>query len=448
MPDGPSSTSDNAPASTALWVAWTETALIAVGMVLIGLWLEPEDPFFIKASFCWSAFAPLLAGVRYGFAYGFGCALLQITAIAACWRWHLLPIQQFPAEFSLGLLAVGMLVGEFSDMWQRRVRRLSVFNEYRRTRLEEFARGYYLLKISHDSLEQKVAGTTHNMREALMTLRNELLSAKQQENQPLLGFGGRILGIFENYGYVQLAAVYAVDKGQLLPPPAAPLGKFGQVDSQKDHLMQKALVMGKLMSVERAGIAGETNTPLLAAIPMIDAQGRVWAVIAVRQMLFIAFQEENLKLLSVLGGHIADIFSFGTRMFSGEPLGKDEFRQQLHRSVTDLKTYVLPACVVGLHFEDATTPEHVSQQILRQRRGLDQAIIFTTRQGTSAILVLLNLSDEVGMEGYISRLERFVKERFGSTCEELQIKVTRHPLDRYHSADDFFELLMTQYEAA
>ena len=47
-----------------------------------------------------------------------------------------------------------MLVGEFRDIWDRRLERLDLANDYRQLRLDEFTRAHHLLRISHDRLEQ------------------------------------------------------------------------------------------------------------------------------------------------------------------------------------------------------------------------------------------------------------------------------------------------------
>ena len=425
------------------WVGWVETTLVTAAVTLLGAWLRPTDPFFIAAPFPWTILAPLLTGLRYGFAHGLTSALILIITLASAWRLEWLALHGgFPMELAVGLLAVGMLAGEFADTWRRRLLWFNSVNRYRQNRLDEFTRGYHLLKVSHDALEQRVAGTTQNLREALSTLRGEFLSSGRDDALPLWGFGARVLDLFARYGWVQVAGLYRVEGGRLVEEPVGVLGEAGEIRTD-DPVLQDCLSQKKLVSIQGdSGEAGD-RTSLLAAIPIVDVEGKVWAVVAVRQMLFVAFQGDNLHLLAIMGGHMGDIFTFGTRMIQGDTLGVREFRAQLRRSLADLRAYGLPVSLVSLVMENEANRESLASQILHQRRGLDQAIQLRRRgDGAPVILMLLNLTDEPGMEGYMSRLQATLDREHGGSPEELGISVLGRCLTRDHRAalllDDLF----------
>lgn len=424
-------------------MGWVETTLVTAAITLLGAWLRPSDPFFIDAPFPWAILAPLLTGLRYGFSHGFASALFLIITLASAWRLEWLALHGgFPAELAVGFLAVGMLAGEFADTWRRRLLWFNSVNTYRQNRLDEFTRGYHLLKVSHDALEQRVAGTTQNLREALTTLRGEFLSSGRDDALPLWGFGARVLDLFARYGWVQVAALYQVHGGRLVPEPVELLGEADGIQAN-DPLLLECLQDGKLVSVQGDSGAASERTSLLAAIPIVDVEGKVWAVVAVRQMLFVAFQGDNLHLLAILGGHMGDIFTFGTRMIQGDPLGVKAFRAQLQRSLADLRDYGLPVSLVSLVLDGGDDSEDLAAQVLHQRRGLDQAILLR-RQGDNApiILMLLNLTDEPGMDGYMSRLQQTLEQERGLSPEELGITVLGRSLSPRHKAsvllDDLF----------
>ena len=74
---------------------WIETALLVVLVPALGLWLNPSDPLFVRSAFPWAVLAPLLAGLRYGFAPGFAAAAALALATIAAWK-GTLPLR-FPA---------------------------------------------------------------------------------------------------------------------------------------------------------------------------------------------------------------------------------------------------------------------------------------------------------------------------------------------------------------
>lgn len=77
-------------------------------------------------------------------------------------------------SFIVGVLVCGMLVGEVRDLWMRRLERLQMANEYRQYRLDEFTRAHQILRVSHDLLEQRVAGSDQSLRSSLLGLREKL----------------------------------------------------------------------------------------------------------------------------------------------------------------------------------------------------------------------------------------------------------------------------------
>jgi polysaccharide biosynthesis protein PelD len=420
-----------------IWLAALETGAVTIGTVALGYWLRPEDPFFTDSSFSWSALGPLLMGLRYGFAHGFGSALGIIVLLVAAWRRQWLPIPEFPSQFAVGLLVTGMLAGEFADVWIRRVRRQSVMSNFRRLRLDEFARAYHVLKVSHDALEQRVAGGTQNLREALQTLRRQLLAAKQP-GRPLLGIEAAILGLFSHYGWVQTAALFSVDPdGKVEPKPVATLGKAEKI-AAADPLVRQCQERLALCSVRPEMSPAERGTDLLAAIPFADARGRLWAVLGVREMLFVAFNADNLKLLAVLGGHVGDILAYGAGWSSADDASRGSFLVNLERAAEDRSKFDLPAVLVAMAFSRSERAEALAQQILGQRRGLDQALVLRSRAGETRVFMLMPYTDERGAEGYLSRLKRMVQERYGTDLVTAGLQTRIRVIGAKEKGEDLF----------
>src|SRR5690606_33086048 len=148
-------------------VSWLETLLVTGAAIGLGLWLTPQDPLQMHAGFPWPVLAPLLLGVRYGFVRGLLSASLLVMALFALrYRGHEAYAQLAPS-FIVGVLVSGMLVVEVRDLWERRLQRLKMANDYRQYRLDEFTRAHQILRVSHDLLEQRVAGSDQSLRSSL-----------------------------------------------------------------------------------------------------------------------------------------------------------------------------------------------------------------------------------------------------------------------------------------
>ncbi len=429
------------PAPPAL--AWLETLAITIALPLLGLWLWPEDALFVYADFPWLIMAPLLAGIRYGFVYGFTSALVLILGIAVAWRWQLLPIVHFPSEYSLGLLIVGMLAGEFCDMWGRRTRRLAAAGDYQRIRTDEFTRAYHLLKVSHDRLEHRLAANTQSLREALHSMRRRLMAAKPGK-EPLHTLGNLMLGIFSNYGHLQVASLHAVNMtGGIAESALASVGTSPPINVA-DALLVEALRLGQMTSVRaQPPVQREVDhrTALLAAIPVVDVSGRIWAMVAVHEMPFMAFHEENLKLLAVLAGHMGDILAAGVGGPDAQDPAEQDFMRQLRRSIEDARRYKLPAMIVRLTFDPTRAPANLVELIVERRRGLDQLWLSTSPVATPFVLLLMPLTDALGTEGYISGLERLIRERYGLSLAQAGMIVQSHELSGKDTVEGVMEYL-------
>ena len=238
--------------------AWIESGMLALLVPLIGAWVSRRDPLFVHAAFPWSVVAPLIAGVRYGFAAGFGCAALIVFIMLGAWQ-HVLPLpvplafpsEEFPMQLGVGLLIVGMVAGEFSDLWKRRLQGLETEQQQVRRRFEGFARTYQALRLSHDLLESRVAGMTTTVREGLRAL-----GEAGFPRADAAASARRILEIFATHCDARVAAVYLCedDSGRL---PDLPTARLGELTVRPDHpLIVEALRRKAVGSVTLAGVGG------------------------------------------------------------------------------------------------------------------------------------------------------------------------------------------------
>ena len=144
-----------------------ETLLLPLIAIALGMAWSPQDPLWTSAPFPWAWLAPVILALRYGPMAGLGGASVLLLGWLALNFEH---IAQFPQVHFLGGLILVMLVGEFSSLWQARTRRAETLQMYMDQRLEHLVRQHYLLRLSHDRLEQELIGRPMSMRDALATL--------------------------------------------------------------------------------------------------------------------------------------------------------------------------------------------------------------------------------------------------------------------------------------
>ena len=148
----------------------------------------------------------------------------------------------FPQIYFLGGLILVMLVGEFSSLWQARTRRAETLQLYLDQRLEHLVRQYYLLRLSHDRLEQELIGRPMSMRDALSTLQ-EVGSTTQGPEA--------LLRLLAQYCQLETAGLYAAVDDRVHLTPLASLGAV-QPALQSDPLVQQAIESRRLCHISQA----------------------------------------------------------------------------------------------------------------------------------------------------------------------------------------------------
>ncbi|HVH44260.1 MAG TPA: hypothetical protein VM925_18035, partial [Labilithrix sp.] len=149
-----------------------ETILLTAAIPAVGCIVDRSDPFFLHATFPWLVFAPLLVALRHGFTLGFGCAVALGVALVLAWRTRLVPMNGFPGEPVVGLVALAMIAGQFADLWKREMLRLDTGLAEVRKEADRLARAHLLLEVSHDRLDEQLQRKTSTLREAMGAVRD------------------------------------------------------------------------------------------------------------------------------------------------------------------------------------------------------------------------------------------------------------------------------------
>ncbi len=387
-------------------LAWLETLLITAALPALGLLFNGDDPFFLRSSFFWLSLAPLLAALRYGFAHGFVSAALLTAGMLFHVHFANAGAVELPVSSALALAVTGMLAGAWSDWWSQSLAHAKAENAYHRQRLDEFTTAYHLLRISHERLSHRVAASTDSLRDTLQRLYGHLQHSAQP-HAPMRGMGGDVLGLFSNFTWVQVAALYAVDPGgRLRHPPEATLGDPATVD-EHNPLVIAALRKRKLVAATAAENRDRTGG-LLACAPIVDSDDRCRALLVIERMPFMTFTSENLRLLAVLAAHVGHLLA---RVEATTLEGASEFSRHLQRALADLREFALPSTLVTLHCPAGQHGADLADFALTQMRGLDRPWQTRARGGTTLVCLLMPLTTEEEAGRYLERLESALGKR-------------------------------------
>lgn len=396
--------------------AWVETTAITLIALAAAFWASPDDPYFLRAEFPWLVLAPALLALRYGVVAGVVSAALLIAGWMIA-RQHGTLAGEFPKLHFLGSLILVMLCGQFSSLWQTRLRRIEYVQRQIDERLSRLTRRHYLLRLSHDRLEQDLIGKPVTLRSALSDIRR-LIAEGGDSGLP---GAARLVRLLVQSCQLEVAGLYRNGAAGLETAPVAQAGAPRALPAE-DPLVASCLESGALAHVQ-GGSAKAAESAFLVVAPARDSGGRTLAVLAVEQMPFFALQAENLQTLSVLLGYYADgvarvpAAQVVQDLVPSCPLGFAEELVRLHRIHAAVQ---VPTTLVALQFGNHPEREAFAEMLRRSVRDFD--MVWEIRQGgLHVFVVMLPLNGMAAVDGYLLRIEGLLQQRFEKNLDAARI---------------------------
>lgn len=386
---------------------WGESLGISIAAFFLSYVILPTDPLNTQG-YPWIWIAPILIALRYGVLMGVASVLVFLLGWLIWANDPAISDGVFPHLTFLGGTLVVMICGEFSGVWISRTRRVEELQHYTEQRLEMLTRRLYLLSLSHDRLEQDLIGRPASLREGLKVL-NRILPAEN-------GLPGSelYLALVVRHCNLSVAGLHAVNDGKISPDPVASVGVFTAVD-ETDPLVTHCLNTGELVHINTEENLEKLPSRYLVAVPAKTSDGHIVAILVVEKMPFFALQLENMQTLTVLSSYYADTISssefteYLTDHLQDCPIDFFKAIYTLRRLQRDMQ---ISSMLVGFVARDTHESKEQFKSIVSAVRGLDET--WTLVRGDWRIcLVLLPLSGDDSLGGYLDRIERNFVERFG-----------------------------------
>jgi hypothetical protein len=417
-----------APAADWRW-ALVETVLVMTVAIAIGAALRPQDPLWTAAAFPWLWLVAAVLALRYGSVHA---VLAMALALAA---WFVLdawgePLGEFPRLSFLGGLVLALLAGEFADVWSARLHQGQSVNAYLDERLRALTQHHYLLSVSHDRLEQELLSRPFTLRDTLFALRQAARNRARSEQEPL-PVGDWLLQLLAQAARLEAAALVAVRDGHVDAEPVARFGEFGTADGGgldlSDPMLAAALQSGELMHVQSEPfIDSDHPSRYLVCAPVVASTGKVLGVLVVERMAFTALTLETLQFVTVLLAYYGDSLEHGegVRAVQAEfARCPDEFALELVRLQRLLQVAFVRSSLIAFELPaDARAAEEWQTRFERMRRSIDIAWLHVAA-GRRRLLLVLPLTDAQGIGGYLERIQRRLREDYGTDLGGAGIQV-------------------------
>ncbi|MBP0600580.1 PelD GGDEF domain-containing protein [Herbaspirillum sp. LeCh32-8] len=416
-------TDSGSPRKAALRIV--ETVLFVLAAVALSYWIAPEDPFGIAAQFPWIWLVPAILAMRYGSAIG----VIAVATMLAGWYVLVHQIhadasqavvsaaEAFPQPYFLGGLILTLLCGQFAEVWNARSRRLKAINAYLDERLTMLTKNHFLLRLSHERLEQDLLSKPLTLRESLDRMRALTLTQTMLDPSKIPA-PEAFLQILVQSCQVEAAAVHTLDaQGNVVAQPVAAVGKMPEFAGD-DPLVKYALQQRKLAHVQTESVnqALRNQSRYLVVAPLENFEGKLFGLLLVEALPFVALNEDTLQLMSVLIDYYADGIEVGATsraILQQLPTCPPELAVDVVRLHHLKRNTGIDSSLVALVFGDDDLSRDMFDQIRRLKRAAD--VVWSYKSGNRNVLMtLLPLSGAAAVDGYLMRVETVSHAQFGN----------------------------------
>ncbi|HEY3597867.1 MAG TPA: PelD GGDEF domain-containing protein, partial [Paraburkholderia sp.] len=320
----------------------------------------------------------------------------------------------------------------FGDIWGSRAQRANALNDYLNDRLVAITNSHYLMRLSHERLEKDLLSKPTTLRDSITELRRlsvvhglETPHAAHADADAMMPATQELLEFVAQACQIEVAALYPVLGGKVGRDALARIGDAFEFDPH-DELVTRVL--------ETRGVAHPrsdehplASNQLLVCAPLISADGRMLAMLAVKRMPFLSLNFDNLQLLLVLLGYYADGVEHSQqvreilRVVPGCPY---EFALDMSRLARLQRSAGIASSLVALVFPHDDAGDSFFEHVTRRRRSLDLIWpIKAVGSGQSVLLNLMPATDETGVDGYLARIEASLRVQFNLDLEGARIGV-------------------------
>jgi hypothetical protein len=401
-----------------------ETIVFIVAVCALSWTFDRADPFLLHAGFPWLWFAPLIVALRYGTLLG----LLACAILIGAWQllMHGNP-DAWPTMFFTGGLLQTIIAGHFGDTWGNRAQRANAINDYLNDRLVAITNSHYLMRLSHERLEKDLLSKPTTLRDSITELRRlsvaHGLDKQSASNAQTMPGTRELLEFVAQACQIEVAALYPVNDGKVGAEALARIGDAFDFDP-RDELVARALETRAVVHL-KSDDKPVANTHLLVCAPLISADGRMLAMLAIKRMPFLSLNFDNLQLLLVLLGYYADGVEHSQQVrdiLSVVPDCPYEFALDVSRLTRLEQTAGITSSLVALVFPRDDAGDSFFEHVIRRRRSLD--LMWPVKAaGQSVLLNLMPATDATGVDGYLARIESSLGAQFNLDLEGARIGV-------------------------
>ncbi len=419
-------------------MAFVESLVVAILSLLSWFFIDRESGNTSHNYFFWPMLGPILISLRYGFSKGFQCfAFLTVS------MFFLKQLMFEDINFSLPILIgsglIIMITGEFTDYWRKSIKENELNYVYMEQKLQSFTQSYYLLKISHDQLEQRAASKIMSLRTSIQILQKTALTKVDNRLESL---GDECLHILSDVVGMYEAGIYLVKDDQVQNNCISAIGK-GHSLVLDDPMLLEMLDKKRIFTPANIHDVQDEELHYQLVIPLVDSYNKLQGVVLAEKVKFVALTDANLALISLVASYMANFMC--EKLYT--PILKPEqgkiFNQYLEQLHFNKLHYGADSALVI--FVDKSREQTLPiKKFIDYRRGADIYWNCFTPKGEHAMVALLPMTTVFEAKQFIDRLLSVVKDKYDADVRQLEML---GPYVAFSQSDEVTKVLSTLGEA-
>ena len=427
------------------WHSWVEAIVIVLVALVASFTLNPQDPLFIDASFPWLTFILLIIALQYSI--GPTLIALAMTLCAFCYKyaWDALSLYSHQL-FLFGMAMLSLIANQCRSSWHNRVRQANATSFYTRERINRLLNDFYMLRYSHDCLEQSVMLKPITMRDALKEIRQLSIGKEGEFTEEI---GTPLLQILASHFRFTKAQITLYNDKQFDKKAICTLGEASELDPE-DILIKRAVKEKKAQYFAANQFEKESHGQFLATLPLRNADEGLVGMLCIEDMPFLSLNHENLTIMSVLLNYFTDEMSAvqtSISLLKRHPECCPQLAKSLMKLQTLYTTIGVESSLVAFHFDNIENRKEIIRHMYKRQRGLDETWELESKKvgEPNVLLVMMPFTDLQGVAAYLEHRKEDLKEQFNLEIgENGPVQVIYHAI-RFQNLNDLYEEMVPHH---
>jgi hypothetical protein len=418
--------------------SYLETFTLITAFLIIGYTVDPQDICLTQEKIPYLLILLAILTLFHGFESGF----IAMTLISlSMWLFY----ERFPYVPFLVYLMMVLIFSEFHYYWTKKIRELTIGDDYKASKLDELSKAFYSLKISHDQLEKNYVLKPMSIRSAI-----EMIILNRDKND--LQYLDFLILLEKSFSLQSGFIIHKTDHhhDKTLTPQNSLISytRSYEKDEKEDLIFDDYIVTQALSRKKPVFISDATKNPTLdtagesrylAAVPTVY-NNEVLSLLVIERMPFMAFNKENLISIAILLEYLSiDIYKEKTLQHSAKItsiFSEKSFIYEYNRLKYLQQKYKIDSTLLIMKIDNELQTKRVFEKIQRLLRSLD-IVTQTKNKEIYYLVVLFPLNDQAVALGFLNRLLYNLKREKDKQFEHMIFSIKQEKLIYQYITDDY-----------